>query len=109
MLAHPERFRPRRVGPILSGGNIDNRPLTAILRRQQVRDGTASKLAVQLPDRTGLLGELCAESGRMGGNIDTVQLDRSFLAHDAKSARAELEVDSLMHAAPSIGTAPRIT
>lgn len=93
VLAHPERFRGRSVGLILSGGNIDNRLLTAILRRQQVRDGTLFKLGVQLPDRTGMLGELCAEIGRMGGNIDTVQHDRSFLADDAKSARVELEVE----------------
>lgn len=93
VLAYPERFRGCRVGLILSGGNVDNRLLTAILRRQQVRDGTLFKLCVQLPDRTGMLGELCAEIGRMGGNIDTVQHDRSFLGNDAKSARVELEVE----------------
>lgn len=93
ILADPERFRGRRVGLILCGGNIDNRLLTAVLRRQQVREGTLFRLGVQLPDRAGALGRLCAEVGRLGGNIDTVVHDRSFLAADAKSARVELEIE----------------
>jgi len=93
ILADPARFAGRRVGLILCGGNIDNRLLTAILRRQQVRDGTLFRLVVQLPDSTGMLGHLCAEIGRMGGNINTVIHDRSFLASDAKSAQVEIEVE----------------
>lgn len=93
VLADPERWRGRRIGLVLCGGNIDDRLLTAILRRQQVRDGTLFRLVVQLSDRAGSLGQLCAEIGRMGGNIDTVVHDRSFLASDAKSARVELEVE----------------
>ena len=102
VLADPPRYRGRRVGLILCGGNIDDRLLTAILRRQQVRDGTLFRLVVQLPDRAGSLGRLCADIGRMGGNIDTVAHDRSFLATDAKSARVEVEVelaDPLLRAA----------
>ena len=102
VLADPARWRGRRIGLILCGGNIDDRLLTAILRRQQVRDGTLFRLVVQLPDRAGSLGRLCAEIGRMGGNIDTVAHDRSFLASDAKSARVELEIelaDPLLRAA----------
>lgn len=93
ILANPERFRGRRVGIVLCGGNIDNRLLTSILRRQQVRDGYLFRLGVQLPDRAGALGELCAKVGGVGGNIDTVVHDRSFSAADAKSARVELEIE----------------
>lgn len=93
LLSDPGRFKGRRVGLILCGGNIDGRLLTGILRRQQVRDGLVFRLAVQLPDRAGALGQLCAEIGSLGGNIDTVSHDRSFLASDAKSARVEIEVE----------------
>ena len=93
ILSEPSRFKGRRVGLILCGGNIDGRLLTAILRRQQVRDGLVFRLTVQLPDRAGALGKLCAEIGLLGGNIDTVGHDRSFLASDAKSARVEIEVE----------------
>jgi threonine dehydratase len=93
LLAKPDRFRGRRVGLIVCGGNIDNRLLSSILRRQQMREGALFRLAVQLPDRAGALGQLCSEIGSLGGNIDTVQHDRGFLAADAKSARVELEVE----------------
>lgn len=108
VLADPDRFRGRRVGLIICGGNIDNRLLTAVLRRQQVREGTLFRLGIQLPDRAGALGQLCAEVGRLGGNIDTVVHDRSFLASDAKTARVELEVelaDTLLRAGLETGLA----
>ena len=93
ILAKPERFRGRRVGIILCGGNIDNRLLGAILQRQMVRDERLFKLCIQLADQQGHLGTLCSEIGLAGGNINTVVHDRTFLVTDAKSARVELEVE----------------
>ena len=93
VLAQPERFRGRKVGLILCGGNIDNRLLTAILQRQLVREQRLFRLRVQLPDQAGTLGQLCSEVGLAGGNINSVVHDRTFLANDAKSARVELEVE----------------
>lgn len=93
VLADPERFRGKRVGLILCGGNIDNRLLGAILQRQMVRDERLFKLCIQLADQQGQLGVLCTEIGLAGGNINTVVHDRTFLANDAKSARVELEVE----------------
>lgn len=93
VLADPERFRGKRVGLILCGGNIDNRLLGAILQRQMVRDERLFKLCIQLADQQGQLGVLCTEIGLAGGNINTVVHDRTFLVNDAKSARVELEVE----------------
>lgn len=93
VLAEPERFRGKRVGLILCGGNIDNRLLGAILQRQMVREERLFRLCIQLADRQGQLGVLCSEIGLAGGNINTVLHDRTFLANDAKSARVELEVE----------------
>lgn len=93
VLADPDRFRGKRVGLILCGGNIDNRLLSAILQRQMVRDERLFKLCIQLADQQGQLGVLCTEIGLAGGNINTVVHDRTFLANDAKSARVELEVE----------------
>ena len=38
LLAHPERFAGRRVGAILTGGNIDMRLLSSVILRGLVRD-----------------------------------------------------------------------
>ncbi len=93
VLAHPGRFAGRRVGLVLCGGNIDNRLLTAVLQRQLVRDEKLFRLRIQLPDMAGMLGQLCTEIGEGGGNINSVVHDRTFLAHDAKSARVEVEIE----------------
>ena len=93
VLAHPERFSGRKVGLVLCGGNIDNRLLMAVLQRQLVRDEKLFRLRIHLPDRVGLLGQLCTEVGSLGGNINSVVHDRTFLATDAKSARVEIEIE----------------
>lgn len=93
VLADPDRFRGKRVGLILCGGNIDNRLLGAILQRQMVREERLFRLRIQLADQQGQLGVLCTEIGEAGGNINTVVHDRTFLVNDAKSARVELEVE----------------
>ena len=93
VLDNPERFRGKRVGLILCGGNIDNRMLGAILQRQMVREERLFRLCIQLADQQGQLGILCTEIGLVGGNINTVVHDRTFLVNDAKSARVELEVE----------------
>ncbi len=93
VLDNPERFKGKRIGLILCGGNIDNRMLGAILQRQMVREERLFQLCVQLADQQGQLGMLCSEIGLAGGNINTVVHDRTFLANDAKSARVVLEVE----------------
>lgn len=91
--ANRDRFADKRVGLILSGGNIDNRLLLALLQRQQVRDGKLLHLRMILPDRTGTLGELCTAIGACGGNINSVTHDRTFPADNARSARVQLEIE----------------
>lgn len=93
VLQNPARFRGRRVGLILCGGNIDNRLLSAILQRQMVREERLFRLSIQIADQQGQLGLLCSEIGLAGGNINTVVHDRTFLSNDAKSARVEVEIE----------------
>ncbi|MEM6681288.1 MAG: threonine ammonia-lyase [Pseudomonadota bacterium] len=93
ILENPDRFKGRTVGLILCGGNIDNRLLLALRQRQQVREGLLFRLSVVMPDRAGALGQLCALIGDCGGNINTVNHDRSFLIEDARCARVELEIE----------------
>ena len=92
VLADPERFRGRRVGLVLSGGNMDSRLLANVLQRQLVREERLLRFAVALPDQAGSLGMLCSAIGQLGGNIDSVIHDRNFLGEDAKSVRVVAEV-----------------
>src|SRR5436309_2492322 len=86
----PERFRGRRVGIVICGGNIDARLLASILMRGLVREGRLVRLRSELPDMPGALSRLSAVVGKHAGNIVEVHHQRLF--HDTSVKRAELDV-----------------
>ena len=53
MLAKPERFRGRKVGLILCGGNIDPRILASIMVRELEREDRIVSFRLTIPDRPG--------------------------------------------------------
>jgi threonine dehydratase len=90
VLAAPERFRDRRVGIVITGGNMDSRLLASILMRGLVREGRLVRLRCELPDVPGALSRLSAVIGKHAGNIVEVHHQRLF--HDTSVKRAELDV-----------------
>jgi len=90
ILASPERFRGRRVGIVVCGGNIDARLLASILMRSLVREGRLVRLRSELPDIPGALSRLSGVIGKHSGNIVEVHHQRLF--HDTSVKRAELDV-----------------
>ena len=90
VLAAPERFRGRRVGIVICGGNIDARLLSSILMRGLVREGRLVRLRSELPDIPGALSRLSGVIGKHSGNIVEVHHQRLF--HDTSVKRAELDV-----------------
>src|SRR5436309_2929360 len=87
LLADPERFRGRRVGVVLTGGNIDARLLASLLMRGLVRGGRLVRLRAELPDLPGVLSRVAGIVGGLGGNIVEVHHQRLF--HDTSVKRAE--------------------
>lgn len=94
LLAHPDRFRGKRIGIVLSGGNIDTRTLANVLMRGLVRDGRLIHLTAEIPDKPGALAELTQAVGALGGNIVEVQHQRFFTALPANVAAVELIVEA---------------
>jgi threonine dehydratase len=90
VLAAPERFRGRRVGIVITGGNMDSRLLASILMRGLVREGRLVRLRCELPDVPGALSRLSGVIGKRAGNIVEVHHQRLF--HDTSVKRAELDV-----------------
>ena len=90
LMADPERFRSRRVGIVLTGGNIDARLLASLLMRGLVRGGRLVRLRVELPDLPGVLSRVAGVIGGLGGNIVEVHHQRLF--HDSSVKRAELDL-----------------
>ncbi len=90
LLADPAYFRGRRVGIVITGGNIDARLLASILMRGLVRGGQLVRLRSELPDVPGALSRVSGIVGGKGGNIVEVHHQRLF--HDTSVKRAELDL-----------------
>lgn len=94
MLSEPKRFHGRKVGLVLSGGNIDTRLLASVLTRGLARAGRLSELAVNLLDRPGQLARLAKATGDAGANIVEISHQRIFTKLPAKSARARIVLET---------------
>jgi len=94
LLAEPERFRGRRVGLILCGGNIDPRILASIMVRELERDDRIVSFRLTIPDRPGVLGDIATRLGELGANILEVDHKRLFLDVPAKGTRVDITVET---------------
>jgi len=114
MLAEPEKFRGRKVGLILCGGNIDPRILATIMVRELEREERIVSFRLTITDRPGVLGQIATRLGELGANILEVEHSRMFLDVPAKGARVEVTVetrdrahaDAIIRALESDGYAP---
>jgi threonine dehydratase len=90
ILAEPKRFRGRRVGTVVCGGNIDSRILASVLMRGLVRDGRMARIRVELSDAPGRLAAVASLIAEAGGNI--VECYHQRLFQDVPIKHAELDV-----------------
>ena len=90
LLRHPGRFRGRKVGLVLSGGNIDPLLLAAIIERGMVRAGRLARLYVSVRDVPGSLARITATVAEAGANIDEVHHQRAFTMLAAQNVEIEL-------------------
>ena len=94
MLAEPAAFAGRKVGLVLSGGNIDPRMLASVVFRQLERDQRIVSLRVQIDDRPGILGRIATLLGQAGANILEVHHGRSHLDVPAKGAELDIKIET---------------
>jgi threonine dehydratase len=90
LLRYPDRFRGKRVGLVLSGGNIDPLLLGAIIERGMVRAGRLARLRVSARDVPGVLARITAVVAEAGANIDEVHHQRAFTLLAAQNVEIEL-------------------
>ena len=94
LLAAPDRFRGRKVGLILSGGNIDPRILASITVRELEREGRVVSFRLDIPDRPGVLGHIATRLGELGANILEVEHRRLLLDVPAKGTKLDVTVET---------------
>ncbi|WP_137893837.1 threonine ammonia-lyase [Ramlibacter sp. 2FC] len=90
MLKYPERFRGKRVGLVLSGGNIDPMLLAAIIERGMVRAGRLARITVRARDVPGVLATITRVVADAGANIDEVHHQRAFTTLAAQNVEIQL-------------------
>ena len=103
ILSQPERYRGRKVGLIVSGGNIDPRLLASVIMRELVREQRIVTLRIAIADQPGVLARVARVVADQGGNILDVFHRRLSIGAPARSATLELSFE-----APDSGQAQRI-
>jgi len=94
LLCHPERFRGRKVGLILCGGNIDPLLLASIIERGMVRAGRLVRIKVSARDVPGNLAQIARLVADAGANVNEVHHQRAFTLLAAQNVEIELELQT---------------
>jgi threonine dehydratase len=94
LLRHRERFAGRRVGIVLSGGNIEPLVLAEIIQRGMVRSARLARLRVDVRDVPGALAEVTSALGKLGANIDEVRHQRAFSTLSVERVQIEFVVQT---------------
>lgn len=94
MIQYPERFADKRVGLVLSGGNIDARMMSSILMRDLVRLGQVLTLSIAMPDKPGQLHAVAGICADMGANVLAVEHTRYAMDLSASAARLNITLET---------------
>ncbi len=90
LLKHPQRFAGRRVGLVLSGGNIDPLLLASIIGRGMVRSGRLARIVVGTRDVPGSLARITQLVADAGANVQEISHQRAFTPLAAQNVEIEL-------------------
>ena len=94
VLKNPALFKGRKVGIVMSGGNIDMRMVSNVILRELSREGRILTLDVAIADQPGALSRVAALVGEAGGNILEVSHNRMLSGLSAKSATLGMVIEA---------------
>jgi threonine dehydratase len=94
VVANPAAFKGKRVGLVLTGGNIDMRLLSNVIMRELQREGRILSVIMEIEDRPGLLARIATLVGDAGGNILEVAHNRMMTDMPAKSASLIMVIEA---------------
>jgi len=95
LIKYKEQFSGKKVGLILSGGNIDFIALSSIIQRGLARSGRLVRLIVGIPDNPGALSEITRLLGQSNANIIEIRHQRAFSTLSLKTAEVEFVLQTL--------------
>ncbi len=94
LLAYADRFKGRKVGVVVTGGNIDTRLLANVLLRDLARQGRMTRLRIQIHDRPGAMFGVVRLFERHKINIIEINHQRIFTKLPAKDAFIDIECEA---------------
>lgn len=94
ILSYPETFKGKKVGTVISGGNIDPRLLASLLMRGLVREGRITRLRIELSDVPGALADVTQIIGSRGANIIDIAHHRLFTQLPAKETYSDITLET---------------
>jgi threonine dehydratase len=94
VLSNREMFAGRKVGIVLSGGNIDTRLLANVLLRDLARSGRLARLRLTLQDRPGALFKVMGVFNEHNINIIEIWHQRIFTHLPAKGLITDIECEA---------------
>ena len=90
LLKDPARYAGKKVGLVLSGGNIDPLLLAAIIERGMVRSGRLARIRISARDVPGALARIVTTVADAGANVEEVHHQRAFTALSVQNVEIEL-------------------
>ncbi|MDP3908100.1 threonine ammonia-lyase [Novosphingobium sp.] len=94
VMANRELFAGRKVGVVLTGGNIDTRLLANVLLRDLARSGRLARLRLTLQDRPGALFKVMGLFDAHNVNIIEIYHQRIFTTLPAKGLITDIECEA---------------
>jgi len=86
-------FKGKKIGVVLTGGNIEQRFLANVILRNLVRTGRIGRVSVMLDDRAGALSRIAEVFTAHQANIIEVTHQRIFGNLSAKNIRTDFEFE----------------
>ncbi len=87
-------FKDKKVGMVISGGNIDSRTLSTLIMRGLVRDGRITRLRFEINDTPGQLSDISRIIGEAGANVIEVIHQRMMQTISLKQAELDVVIEA---------------
>jgi len=95
VLANPSVFAGKRVGVVLSGGNIDMLVLSHVIERGLARTSRLARLVVRMRDVPGELAVIAGVIAESGANVVQVLHERAFARAPSSEVEVEFVIETL--------------
>jgi threonine dehydratase len=94
LIDHPGRFQGKRVGLVLSGGNIDTRVLASVLMRELAHTGRITTLRIAMADLPGRLAPVLDTIADAGANVIEIDHRRIFDRISVRATNVDVVIEA---------------